>query len=146
MTTPISRTGLNVGSNWFCLRGLLLLWVGTGLLAGSTRAGTVTSGDGPVTTEPLMLGSPTAGVATRTVTITIAYKPTLVAGDANYTLMGCYGQPTGGNTFGKQGEYTTPEGLPGEDFTIQDCLHGCADSKSSDGAEQCLYAGIKGGR
>ena len=106
----------------------------------------MTSGGDLVIMEPLVLGSPTAGVATRTVTVTIAYKPTLVPGDANYTLMGCYGQPAGGNTFGKEGECTTPEGLPGDDFTIQDCLNGCADSKSSDDTEQYLYAGIKGGR
>ena len=144
---PIPIPRLNFEARRFGLRGLLLLWAGAGLLPAPARADEVALGERLVTTEPLMLGSPTEGVATRTVTITIAYKPTLAPGIGDYTLAGCYGEPSGGHIFGPDGTFAVLEGLPGDNFTIGDCLQGCADSAPEDDAvESYAHAGIKDGR
>ncbi len=119
------------------------MWAG--LLFGSR--GELASGDEPVRTETLMLGSPTADIPTRTVTVTIAYKPTLAVGDATFTLLGCYGEPNGGHVLGQDGQYETLEEISGERLTIEECLEGCENLKPPDGGVgQYTYAGAKNGR
>ena len=143
MPIPIPIPISNFDAKRFCLRSLL--W--TGLLFGSR--GEVAYGDSLVRTEPLVLGSPTASIAiTRTVTITIAYRPTLAPGDATYTLLGCYGEPSGGHIFNENGQYKTPDGVSEQKLTIEDCLKGCAASKKppEEGLGQYAYAGTKNGR
>ncbi|RYO75006.1 hypothetical protein DL766_008179 [Monosporascus sp. MC13-8B] len=81
-----------------------------------------------------MLGSPTLRYATRTVTLTIAYKPTLMPGDVTYTLLGCYGEPSTGHAFGQEGQYAVPGELPAENVTIMTCFQGCADLKPPNGS------------
>ncbi|RYP49037.1 hypothetical protein DL768_005177 [Monosporascus sp. mg162] len=127
----------------FYLRSLL--W--SGLFLGSRNEVTTSSGDPLVGTEPpLMLGSPTVRYATRTVTVTIAYKPTLMPGDATYTLLGCYGESSTGHAFGQEGQYAVPGEIPAENLTIMTCFQGCASLKTSNGSlGQYAYVGLQNG-
>ncbi|RYO99097.1 hypothetical protein DL764_006899 [Monosporascus ibericus] len=127
----------------FCLRSLL--W--SGLLFLGSRNEVTTSSDPLVGTEaPLMLGSPTVRYATRTVTVTIAYKPTLMPGDAIYTLLGCYGESSTRHAFGQEGQYAVPGETPAENLTIMTCFQGCAGLKPPSGSlGQYAYVGIQNG-
>ncbi|RYP24216.1 hypothetical protein DL765_000711 [Monosporascus sp. GIB2] len=128
----------------FCLRSLL--W--SGLLFLGSRSEVTTSSGGPLvdTENPLILGSPTVRYATRTVTVTIAYKPTLMPGDATYTLLGCYGEPSTGHAFGQEGQYAVPGELPAENVTIMTCFQGCAGLKPPNGSlGQYAYVGLQNG-
>ncbi|RYP54127.1 hypothetical protein DL769_010407 [Monosporascus sp. CRB-8-3] len=128
----------------FCLRSLL--W--NGLLFLGSRSEVITpSGDRLVSTEPsLMLGSPTIRYATRTVTVTIVYKPTLMPGDATYTLLGCYGEPSTGHAFGQEGQYAVPGEIPAENLTIMTCFQGCGGLKQPNGTlGQYAYVGVQNG-
>lgn len=142
-----TRIASDFDAKRFCLQSLL--WAG--LLSGLTR-GEATSGDPLVKTEqPLMLGSPTATTVhistTRTITITITYKPTLAPGDGTYTLLGCYGEPSTGHIFNEDGSCKTPDGIAEQKLTIEDCLKGCAASKPPEkDLAQYAYAGTKNGR
>ncbi|RYP77872.1 hypothetical protein DL771_000969 [Monosporascus sp. 5C6A] len=128
----------------FCLRSLL--WSGLFFL-GSRNEVTTSSGDPLVGTEPpLMLGSPTIRYATRTVTVTIAYKPTLMPGDATYTLLGCYGESSTGHAFGQEGQYAMPGEISAENLTIKTCFQGCAGLKPPNGSlGQYAYVGVQNG-
>ncbi|RYP32794.1 hypothetical protein DL767_005042 [Monosporascus sp. MG133] len=128
----------------FYLRSLL--WSGL-LFLGSRSEVITSSGDPLVGTEPpLMLGSPTVRYATRTVTITIAYKPTLMPGDATYTLLGCYGEPSTGHAFGQEGQYAVPGEIPAQNLTIMTCFQGCAGLKPPNGSlGQYAYVGLQNG-
>ncbi|RYP89718.1 hypothetical protein DL770_004159 [Monosporascus sp. CRB-9-2] len=128
----------------FCLRSLR--WSGL-LLLGSRTEATASSGDPLVGTEPpLMLGSPTVRYATRTVTVTIAYKPTLMPGDATYTLLGCYGESGTGHAFGQEGRYAVPGEIPADNLTILACFQGCAGLKPPNGSlGQYAYVGVQNG-
>ncbi|KAI1852026.1 hypothetical protein JX265_008169 [Neoarthrinium moseri] len=89
-------------------------------------------------------------VATRTVTVSIAYKPTLAAGKTNYNLMGCYGQTgldgQGVHPFGKEKDYASPASIDTKRLTVDSCLAGCQSLKPpTGGKDHFTYVGLKNG-
>ncbi|KAK8102725.1 hypothetical protein PG984_015871 [Apiospora sp. TS-2023a] len=117
---------------------------------GSTASPSPSSGVS--TSEVLEVGPPPTkhyvGTVTRTVTITIAYKPTLAPGDPTYSLLGCYGHTgfEGVHPFGKEQDYASPPSLDAKNVTVAACLEGCAKLPSPNkGIEQFMYAGLRNG-
>lgn len=111
------------------------------------------SPSGVSTSEILEVGPrPTrydVGNVTRTVTITIAYKPTLAPGDPTYSLLGCYGHTgfEGVHPFGKEQDYASPPLLDAKNVTVAACLDGCAKLPSPNKmVGHFIYAGLKNGR
>ncbi|KAK7917179.1 hypothetical protein PG985_010787 [Apiospora marii] len=107
---------------------------------------------GVSTSEILEIGPPPTkhdvGTVTRTVTITIAYKPTLAPGDPTYSLLGCYGHTgfEGVHPFGKEQDYASPPSLDAKNVTVAACLEGCGKLPSPNKtAGQFIYAGLKNG-
>ncbi|KAI0010452.1 hypothetical protein F4779DRAFT_307277 [Xylariaceae sp. FL0662B] len=132
-------TPLDFRSKRFRLRALL--W--SGLLFGSQCEYTWTGGS---TSEVLVLGSPVIHIPTITITTTIAYRPTLVPGDAKYTLLGCYSQP-GGNSGGcALSQEISPETVSERNLTIGACLEGCASlTPPNKTSEYYAYVGLRNG-
>ncbi|KAK6839751.1 transmembrane receptor [Apiospora arundinis] len=107
---------------------------------------------GVSTSEILEVGPPptkhSSNVPTRTVTITIAYKPTLALGDPTYSLLGCYGHTgfEGVHPFGKEKDYATPPSLDAKNMAVDSCLKGCASLPlPNKTAGQFMYVGLKNG-
>ncbi|KAF3019737.1 hypothetical protein E8E14_009875 [Neopestalotiopsis sp. 37M] len=88
---------------------------------------------------------------TRTTTVTIAYKPTLVPGDVKYDLLGCYGQSgldgAGGHPFGKESDFASPSSVNTTELTVYSCLQGCFALSPPKGgsADHFKYTGMKNG-
>lgn len=94
--------------------------------------------------------STTRSTTTRTTTVTVEYKPTLVPGDAKYDLLGCYGHSgldgSGGHPFGKESDFASPSSVNTTELTAYSCLQGCfglAPPKGS--ADHFKHAGMKNG-
>ncbi|KAI1258985.1 hypothetical protein F5Y18DRAFT_321900 [Xylariaceae sp. FL1019] len=126
-----------------------LIW--SGLLFGSRCDDTPPAGG--TESDLLVIGSPTLTTtstitSTITITTTIAYSPTLAPGNSNYTVIGCYAQPTsnGGHIFGT-GEYDAcSDKVPPENLTIDGCLDGCASLTPKDSKNGLYtYVGLKNG-
>ncbi|KAK6077781.1 hypothetical protein SCUP234_06539 [Seiridium cupressi] len=88
---------------------------------------------------------------TRTVTLSIAYKPTLAPGDANYELLGCYGHTgmdaAGAHPFGKEADFASPSSVNTTKLTVYACLDGCMGLSPPNGSgDHFKYAGVKNGR
>jgi hypothetical protein len=90
--------------------------------------------------------------STITVTTTMAYKPSLIPGNSDYTFLGCYSQPT---EKGKGGVFASSQhdvGLPADNLTISRCLESCASAsekgkgKDKDLTSSYIYAGLRNGR
>ncbi|KAK9774616.1 hypothetical protein SCAR479_08701 [Seiridium cardinale] len=127
----------------FCLQAML--WSGL-LLTAHTRQTTSAVGapvkrDGPVKRDDF---------TTRTVTLSIAYKPTLAPGDANYELLGCYGHTgldaAGAHPFGKEADFASPSSVNATKLTVYACLDGCMRLSPPNGSgDHFRYAGVKNG-
>ncbi|KAK8071030.1 hypothetical protein PG997_011233 [Apiospora hydei] len=107
---------------------------------------------GVSTSEVLEIGPPPTkhekSTVTRTVTLTMAYKPTLAPGDSTYTLLGCYGHTgfEGVHPFGKEKDYASPPSLDAKNVSVAACLDGCAKLPSPNKtAGQFAYVGLKNG-
>ncbi|KAI1178893.1 hypothetical protein F4777DRAFT_39743 [Nemania sp. FL0916] len=109
---------------------------------------------GVTETELLILGSPPAHESTETltstvtVTQTIAYKPTLVPGNSQYTLLGCYAQSSGdgGHVFGPDGLDVKSNNVGPDNLTTDGCLRGCRSAAPpSDEKGVYVYAGLQDG-
>ncbi|KAK7946685.1 uncharacterized protein PG986_011006 [Apiospora aurea] len=107
---------------------------------------------GVSTSEVLEVGPPPTkhekSTVTRTVTLTMAYKPTLAPGDSTYSLLGCYGHTgfEGVHPFGKEKDYASPPSLDAKNVSVAACLDGCAKLPSPDKkAGQFAYVGLKNG-
>lgn len=126
-----------------------ILWCGT-LFATSGRCAT-DAADFP-TSEVLIIATPVRpNLVTRTVTITIAYKPTLAPGDSSYGLCGCYGHTgidqRGGHPFGTEQDYATPSSVDLAKLTVASCLDGCATMpREPNTNDRFDFAGLKNGR
>lgn len=135
-----------------CLQSMLwsgLLFTTPSQATATTTPATTSSN---TLTELVVVGTPVKhNIHTRTVTISIAYKPTLAPGDSNYTLVGCYGNTgmdgEGGHPFGTEKDFASPSSADGKNLTTADCLEGCSSLEPPDGTtEQFPYAGVKNGR
>ncbi|KAK8024179.1 transmembrane receptor [Apiospora rasikravindrae] len=107
---------------------------------------------GVSTSEVLEIGPPSTthekSTVTRTVTLTVAYKPTLAPGDSTYSLLGCYGHTgfEGVHPFGKERDYASPPLLDAKNVSVAACLDGCAKLPSPNKtAAQFAYVGLKNG-
>ncbi|KAK8073714.1 hypothetical protein PG994_004613 [Apiospora phragmitis] len=108
---------------------------------------------GVSTSEVLEIGPPPTTrhddtIVTRTVTITIAYKPILAPGDSTYSLLGCYGHTgfEGIHPFGQERDYASPPSLEAKNITVAACLDGCAKLPSPNKtAGQFVYVGLENG-
>ncbi|KAK6214359.1 hypothetical protein LQW54_004407 [Pestalotiopsis sp. IQ-011] len=94
--------------------------------------------------------STTKSTTTRTTTVTVEYKPTLVSGDAKYDLLGCYGHSgldgSGGHPFGKESDFASPSSVNTTELTAYSCLQGCFVLSPPKGTtDHFKYAGIKNG-
>ncbi|KAI0149596.1 hypothetical protein GGR57DRAFT_226656 [Xylariaceae sp. FL1272] len=126
-----------------------LIW--SGLLLGSRCDDTPPPGG--TQSDLLVIGTPTltttsTTTSTITVTVTIAYSPTLAPGNLNYTLIGCYAQPTsnGGHIFGTEEHDACSDKVPPENLTIDGCLDGCASLAPKDQKNgRYTYVGLKNG-
>ncbi|KAH8205267.1 hypothetical protein TruAng_000514 [Truncatella angustata] len=124
----------------FCLQAML--WSG---LLFTTHARHTTSILGP----PVKRDGSVKGddLSTRTMTVSIAFKPTLAAGNANYELMGCYGQAgldRSGHPFGKEADFASPSSVNKTELTPYSCLDGCMELSPPKGKpEHFKYAGLK---
>jgi hypothetical protein len=127
-----------------------MLWSGLVSTALSQTTATTTSSN--TLTELVVVGSPVKhNLHTRTVTVSIAHKPTLVPGDSNYTLVGCYGNTgidgEGGHPFGTEKDFASPSSVNGKNLTTAHCLEGCNSLNPPNGkTEHFPYAGVKNGR
>jgi len=106
------------------------------------------------------LTSTATKTSTITITTTIAYKPSLIPGNSDYTLLGCYSQPTGTGKGGGSIFVSSEQdaGVPADNLTISGCLEGCASAseKGNDGKGNdkdkdkysipYIYAGLRNGR
>ncbi|KAI0130269.1 hypothetical protein BJ170DRAFT_308376 [Xylariales sp. AK1849] len=129
----------------FCLQGVF--W--SGLLFTSSLSQTTTSGAS--LTELLVVSSLNKNdLATRTVTITIAYKPSIFPGNGRYLLAGCYGHTgldgQGLHPFGKEDNYASPSSVDAKNLTVPACLDGCSSLKLPNRTTtQFTYVGLKNG-
>jgi hypothetical protein len=143
---------LDFSTKQLCLR--VLLW--SGLLFPS-RCDDVPP-TGQTKTELLVIGAPlpvptstTTSTSTSTVTITttIAYKPSLIPGDSQYTLLGCYRYPAGKGPgiFGSDVYDACSDKVQPDNLTIDGCLGGCGSATPpSNGTTLYVYAGLRNGR
>ncbi|KAI1328206.1 hypothetical protein F5Y16DRAFT_162390 [Xylariaceae sp. FL0255] len=106
------------------------------------------------TSEVLVLGAPSGltttstWTSTITITTTISYSLTIAPGDSNYTLLGCYSQPTGngGEVFGPDGYDACSDMVPSENLTVDSCLEGCGSlAPPNNASEVYTYAGLRNG-
>ncbi|KAI1820074.1 hypothetical protein F4861DRAFT_90625 [Xylaria intraflava] len=107
---------------------------------------------GQTESELLLLGRPTAlssmTMSTITVTTSIEYKPSLIPGNSQYTLVGCYSQPPGDGEpiFGAGEHNACSEHAHPNNLTIGDCLGACGSATSpGNGTELYTYAGLRNG-
>ena len=102
--------------------------------------------------EILVVGTPAIPTLTSTITLTttVEYRPSLVPGNSQYALVGCYSPLSGdgGHIFGPEdhdavsGDEVTPGGM-----TTETCLRGCGSlvpAKKDEGGY--IYAGLRNGR
>lgn len=149
---------LDYNAKRFCLLRALL-WCG--LLFGSSLCDDAwqSPAHGQTKTELLVIGPPTMPITTSTatstitITTTIRYRPSLVPGNSQYILMGCYSQPTesvnkkGGRIFGDEEHHLYSAEKPVDKFTISACLEGCGSTvPPGNDTKQYMYAGIRNGR
>ncbi|KAI1433541.1 hypothetical protein GGR50DRAFT_494128 [Xylaria sp. CBS 124048] len=132
------------GARSLCLRAILM----TGWFLGSLCEN---APRGETTSALLVIGTPapttSVTISTFTVTTTIAYKPSLIPGDSQYTLVGCYSQATGieGRVFGPDGHNAYPKGSP-KNITIRHCLGACGSAPPPiNTTAHFLYAGMRNG-
>ncbi|KAK5627067.1 hypothetical protein RRF57_002782 [Xylaria bambusicola] len=106
-------------------------------------------------TEILVIGTPiipTTSVLTSTITLTttVEYRPSLIPGNSQYTLVGCYSSlpKDGGHIFGPDDYDAVSEDKPLRgNLTIDSCLQGCGSAVSPKvEAETYIYAGLRNGR
>ncbi|KAH8158602.1 hypothetical protein CIB48_g9651 [Xylaria polymorpha] len=87
--------------------------------------------------------------STITITTTIAYRPSLIPGGLQYTLVGCYSQPSGDGEriFGSDEYDTNVDTVPPGEDTIEGCFRSCGwTAPLSNRPEHYLYAGLRNGR
>ncbi|KAF2970516.1 hypothetical protein GQX73_g3022 [Xylaria multiplex] len=79
------------------------------------------------TTE--LLGTPSVPTikSTITITTTVTYKPSLLPGNSQYTLVGCYSQPStdGGHIFGPDDYDASLYNIAPGNLTVDGCLGSC---------------------
>ncbi|KAI0542636.1 hypothetical protein GGR58DRAFT_451331 [Xylaria digitata] len=102
------------------------------------------------TTELLVLGTPTVPTVKSTITITttVIYKPSLLPGNSQYTLVGCYSQPStdGGHIFGPGDYDACSDNVAPGNLTIDGCLRSCRSAAPpKNGTETYVYAGLRNG-
>ncbi|KAI0390487.1 hypothetical protein F5Y17DRAFT_461748, partial [Xylariaceae sp. FL0594] len=128
-------------------RGTLLLW--TALLFFFFISGSLCDDapspppPPPVVTAALSETQTSARTSTITITTKIAYKPSMIAGTPDYTLLGCYAYShpteTGLGVFA-----ATEHDVPAEKLTVTGCLEGCAPAARK-GKKGFSYAGVRNG-
>ncbi|KAI1349717.1 hypothetical protein F5Y01DRAFT_288387 [Xylaria sp. FL0043] len=102
-------------------------------------------------TQLLVIGTPSIPTLTSTITLTttVTYKPSLIPGNPQYTLVGCYGPISSDedHMFGPD-DYNAlldDKVTPGN-LTIDSCLRGCGSAKPAEsGKEGYAYAGLRSG-
>ncbi|KAI1120796.1 hypothetical protein F5Y10DRAFT_283008 [Nemania abortiva] len=101
---------------------------------------------GPTTSELGVVGPPPASTTTLTSTITVTktlgYVPSLIPGNSQYGLVGCYSPPSsdGGYIFGANDHNASSSP------TVDDCLKSCGSAAPpSKGTELYMYAGLRNG-
>ncbi|KAI8953321.1 hypothetical protein F4801DRAFT_129123 [Xylaria longipes] len=122
-----------------CLKALL----GSGLFLSSCDGASLVQNTVGIISTPF-----STLTSTITITTTILYRPSLVPGNSQYTLVGCYSQPSGDTErIFRSDEYDVylDKGPPGED-TVEDCFRSCGStSPLSNRPEHYLYAGVRNG-
>ncbi|KAI0805174.1 hypothetical protein GGR55DRAFT_301040 [Xylaria sp. FL0064] len=102
-------------------------------------------------TQLLVIGTPSVPTLTSTITLTttVTYKPSLIPGNPQYTLVGCYSPISGDREqiFGPD-DYNAlldDKVTPGN-LTTDNCLRGCGSAKpAQNGNEGYVYAGLRNG-
>ncbi|TGJ78168.1 hypothetical protein E0Z10_g10596 [Xylaria hypoxylon] len=105
---------------------------------------------GQARTDLLVIGTPPGRTVKSTITITttITYKPSLVPGNSQYTLVGCYGQlhTDGGHIFGPDDYDVCLDKVASGNLTIDGCLRGCGSAAPpKNETETYVYAGLRNG-
>ncbi|KAI1156193.1 hypothetical protein F4825DRAFT_316813 [Nemania diffusa] len=138
----------NVSAKQLCLR--VLLW--SGLLFNSLLCDDEPPGQ--TTSELLVLGPgpppfpTTTLISTITITTTLGYAPSLIPGNSQYGLAGCYAQPSqdGGLIFGADQYNAWPDKVPSSNRTADECLRSCGlMAPASSGTKLYMYAGLRNG-
>ncbi|KAI3340999.1 hypothetical protein F4824DRAFT_361344 [Ustulina deusta] len=128
---------LNFSAKRLCL--LTLMWSGLPVQA---------------KTELLVLGTPAvpSSILTSTITITttVSYQPSLIPGNSQYTLVGCYSPLSRdrGHIFGPDDYNACSDDkvTPPSNLTIDSCLRGCSlATPPRDGIETYIYTGLRNG-
>ncbi|KAI0425016.1 hypothetical protein F5Y09DRAFT_322823 [Xylaria sp. FL1042] len=102
-------------------------------------------------TELLVIGTPSIPTLTSTITrtTTVTYKPSLIPGNPQYTLVGCYGPISRDreHIFGPDDYDVLPDiGITPGNLTIDTCLRGCGSATpANNGEEGYMYAGLRNG-
>jgi hypothetical protein len=128
-----------------------LLW-GSLLFTSHSQAAAAGTSTRCTLTSLVVVGTPIQHAPlTRTVTVTVAYKPTLSPGDSSYKLVGCYGQTgldgKGAHPFGTEKDFASPTTVDERNLTVGACLNGCNSLKPPNGTiEHFPYVGLKNGR
>ncbi|KAJ2972063.1 hypothetical protein NUW58_g9261 [Xylaria curta] len=107
---------------------------------------------GQTGTELLALGTPPVPgsiVTSRiTITTTVTYRPSLIPGNSQYTLVGCYSEPSGdeGQIFGSDEFDVYLDKAPPAKLTMEGCLQSCGSAAPpSSRADHYAYAGLRNG-
>ncbi|KAI0522135.1 hypothetical protein F5B22DRAFT_460751 [Xylaria bambusicola] len=104
--------------------------------------------------EILVIGTPAipgTSILTSTITLTttVEYRPSLVPGNSQYTLVGCYSPPSkdGEHIFGPEDYDAISEDKPLRgNLTIDSCLQGCGSAMPpKKEAQTYIYAGLRNG-
>ncbi|KAI0452072.1 hypothetical protein F5B21DRAFT_356859 [Xylaria acuta] len=84
--------------------------------------------------------------STITITTTITYQPSLLPGSSQYTLVGCYSQPSGDGEriFGSDEYDAYLDQVSSDEVTIEGCFRNCGSTAPlSNRLEPYLYAGLR---
>ncbi|KAI1276404.1 hypothetical protein F5Y07DRAFT_389180 [Xylaria sp. FL0933] len=102
-------------------------------------------------TQLLVIGTPSVPTLTSTITLTttVTYKPSLIPGNPQYTLLGCYSPISSDrdHIFGDD-DYNAllDDKVTSGNLTIDSCLRGCGSAKPAEnGKEGYVYAGLRSG-